>query len=102
MSSPAGISSLGPRVAVSVGMTVREMLDLIGAGALLALAIRWLLRLDVRWHWAVCIGAVSLLLQPWLSLHFGPRVLAEGGADILVGTLVAMALLGIAQVIGDH
>lgn len=79
-------------------MTGRELLDAACMGAMIALAMRWLFRLDVELHWAVCIGAFSLLLEPWLSLHFGPGAALRAPSDLLMGTVVATAFLGVAQV----
>jgi hypothetical protein len=59
--------------------------------------VRWVFRLDVELHWAVCIGAASLLLEPWLSLHFGPRAGGRSIADLGAATVVALALLGAAR-----
>ena len=64
----------------------------------MAVVLRWLFRLDVGLNWAVCIGAVSLLLEPWLTLHLGPHVSTRSISELAMGTVVAMALLGIAQV----
>lgn len=79
-------------------MDLRDVLDVACTGAMLAVVLRWLFRLDVELHWAVCIGAVSLLLEPWLTLHLGPHVSASSMSELAMGTVVAMAFLGIAQV----
>jgi hypothetical protein len=82
-------------------MDIRDLFDIACTGAMLAVVLRWLLRLDVELHWAVCIGAASLLLEPWLSLHFGPHAAGRSLADLLMGTVVALALLGVAQVVRE-
>jgi hypothetical protein len=78
-------------------MDIRNLFDIACTGAMLAVVVRWLFRLDVELHWAVCIGAASLLLEPWLSLHFGPH--AGGGTvmQLATATIVALALLGAAR-----
>jgi hypothetical protein len=80
-------------------MDLRDVLDVACAGAMLAVVLRWLFRLDLELHWAVCIGAVSLLLEPWITLHLGPHVSGSSVSELVMGTVVAMALLGIAQVL---
>lgn len=79
-------------------MDLRALLDIGCTGAMLAVALRWILRLDVELHWAVCIGAASLLLEPWLSLHFGPHPAGRTITDLAIGTVCALIFLGIAQV----
>ncbi len=83
-------------------MTAHDILDITSQGAMLAVVVRWLFHLDVELHWAVCISAASLLLQPWLSLHFGPLVAVNALPDVLMGAAVALALIGIAQVLSSH
>jgi hypothetical protein len=83
-------------------MSMHEMLEVAGAGAMVALVIRWVLNLSVELHWTLCIGAASLLLQSWLGLHFGMSPLSHGAPHVLGGTIVAAALLGVAQVMRDH
>lgn len=83
-------------------MDFRDFLDIAGSGAILAVVVRWLFRLDVELHWAVCIGTASLLLEPWLSLHFGPHVPGRTVTDLVMGTVLVMAFLGVAQVMRDH
>jgi hypothetical protein len=79
-------------------MDLRDVLDVACTGAMLAVVARWLFRLDLELHWAVCIGAVGLLLEPWMTLHLGPHVSASSVSELAMGTVVAMAFLGIAQV----
>jgi len=78
------------------------MLNVAGAGAMVALLIRWALNLSVAWHWTVGIGALSLLLQPWLGLHLGMSSLHDRLPEVLGGVILAAALLGVAEVIRDH
>jgi hypothetical protein len=66
---------------------------------MLAVVVRWMFRLDLELHWAVCIGAVGLLLEPWMTLHLGPHVSLSSVSELAMGTVVAMALLGIAQIV---
>lgn len=79
-------------------MDIRDVLDVACTGAVLAVVVRWLFRLDLELHWAVCIGAVGLLLEPWITLHLGPRVSSGSVTELAVGTVIAIAFLGIAQV----
>jgi hypothetical protein len=83
-------------------MGIRDLLDVGCTGAMLAVVLRWVLRLDVELHWAVCIGATSLLLEPWLSLHFGPQATAPTVSDLAVGTGVALAFLAVAQAVQER
>lgn len=78
-------------------MDLRDVLDIVCTGATLAVVVRWLFRLDLELHWAVCIGAVGLLLEPWITLHLGPHVSVSSMSELAMGTVVAMAFLGIAQ-----
>lgn len=87
---------------IAMNMMVREIWDLMAVGAMLAVALRWLLNLDIKLLWAGCIGAVSALLQPWVTLDFGLFVSPHLLPDIVLGGAVAAALFAVAQVIGDH
>jgi len=80
-------------------MTAAEIIDLTSQGAMLAVVLRWLFRLDVELHWAACLGALSLLLQPWLNVHAGPRAVENTLVDLFAGAVVALALIGIVQVL---
>jgi hypothetical protein len=62
--------------------------------------LRWVLRFDVELHWAVCIGAAGLLLEPWLSLHFGPHVDGRSGAALAAATVVSLGFLAVARMVG--
>jgi uncharacterized membrane protein YeaQ/YmgE (transglycosylase-associated protein family) len=79
-----------------------ELLDEGCTGATLAVVLRWLLHLDVGVHWAACVGAAGSLLGPWLQMQFGPMVAAYSFFDVVGGAVVAMALLGIAQVLRTY
>jgi uncharacterized membrane protein len=66
---------------------------------MLAVVLRWVFQLDVELHWAACLGALSLLLQPWLNLHGGPPAVENTLVDLFAGAVVALALIGIVQVL---
>lgn len=68
---------------------------------MLAVIVRWFFHFELDMHWAVCIGAVSLLLQPWLSIHFGPGLTAYPFRHLLLGTGLAVALMSIIELIHD-
>jgi hypothetical protein len=80
-------------------MDMRDLLDIGCTGAMLAVVLRWLLRLDVELHWAVCIGAAGLLLEPWLSLHFGPHLAGRSVENLTTATIVALAIFGGARML---
>jgi hypothetical protein len=80
-------------------MTMHEIIDVAGAGAMLALVIRWALNLSVEWHWTACIGAASLLLQQWLGPRLGLTTPAHGVAEVLAGAILSYAALAAAEVI---
>jgi len=83
-------------------MSAREIFDVMGQGTLLAVAIRWLFNLDIELHWAAAIGSVSLLLQPWLTLHYGPLMQVHTLPEMAMSAVVALALLGAAQVLASR
>ncbi len=69
---------------------------------MLAVGLGWLFDLDVDVQWAACLGPASLLLQPWLSLHFGPLLTTHAFPDLVMGGAVAAAFLGIAQAMSNR
>jgi hypothetical protein len=78
------------------------MWDLMVVGALVALALRWLLRIDVKPQWAVCAGAAIAVLQPWVTMTFGSLLSYNSLPSIFLGGGVAAALLAAVQSISNH
>ncbi len=78
-----------------------ELLDLACGGALLALAVRWLLNLDLALLWTAGLGALSAMIQP----HLGGSVafVASGSLvpDLVMGGGLTVAVLAVAQFIRD-
>lgn len=48
-------------------MTWMDVLDLACTGAMLGAFAKWVLQLDIQLHWAVGLGILALLLQPWFD-----------------------------------
>jgi hypothetical protein len=74
-------------------MTAADFLDIGCAAAMLAVALRWLFRFDVELHWSVCVCALSLLIEPWVSTQFGPIVSNRAISDLLIAALLATMTL---------
>ncbi len=83
-------------------MTEYLVWDLVVAGAMLGLALRWLLRLDVELHWAACTGAAVMLLQPWVITNVGTLVSSTSLPGIFFGGGVAAALFAAVQFLNSH
>ena len=83
-------------------MTGYAMWDLIVVGAVLGLALRWLLRLDVQLHWAACAGAAVVVLQPWVTMNVGSLVSSATLPSIFFGGGVAAALVAAVQSLNSH
>ena len=83
-------------------MTGLELLDLGCEGGVLAVALRWLLRLNIELPWVVCLGAISLLLQPLLGTHIGLAALESTVPNLVMGGAVTVAFLGVAQVLRGY
>ncbi len=83
-------------------MIAYGMWDLMVVGAMVALALRWLLRIDVSPQRAACAGAAIALLQPWVTLTFGSLLSFNSLPSIFLGGGVAAALLAAVQSISNH
>jgi hypothetical protein len=80
-------------------MTLHEVLEIGCLGALIAVVIRWLFQLDVSLIWAVSIGAVSLLVQPWINPGFAQLTSPPGATEMAIGAGLSLAFLGVVQLI---
>ena len=78
-----------------------ELLDLAFGGAMLALAVRWLLNLNLALLWTACLGALSATIEPYLGGSVG--FVASGSAvpELVMGGGVTVAVLSVAQIIRD-
>ena len=79
-----------------------EPFNVIGAGAVFAVVLRWLLKLEVAVVRAAGIGAVSCGLIPLIRLHLVPPLSMGSSADFALGAAVACWLLVIAHSINTH
>ena len=80
-------------------MAITELLNLSCSGAALALAVRWLLSLEVTAGWAACIGVLGASVHRSLSLPFDWTATVYGLPQLLMTAVVILALLAMAQVI---
>lgn len=79
-----------------------ELISSACQGALLAITVRWLFRLDVSFTMAICVGIVSRLSGVWAleelaspdAVHFVPSALMTVSATI--------ASLGVMQLMRGH
>ena len=69
----------------------------VGAGAVFAVVLRWLLKLEVAVVRAAGIGAVSCGLIPLIRLQLVPPLSICSSADFALGAVVACWLLVIAH-----
>lgn len=99
-------SPVAARMALACGLPRRrgmnetgDFLNLAGVGSALAIALRWLFRLDVEIHWTVGAGAASLAMQPWLQQNVWGHTVGQSGPmlEFAIGTTLLLAMLGILQ-----
>jgi len=83
-------------------MTQYAVWDLIVVGAMVGLALRWLLSLEVELHWAACAGAAVMLLQPWATATLGTLAASGSLPSLFFGGGVAAAVLAAVQSINSH
>jgi hypothetical protein len=76
-----------------------EWLSFMFEGAVIALAARSLLNLDVDAAWAACIGGFGRLLEPWLVHQTHPSVATQAWADMTMTGVIVLALLGVTQML---
>ena len=76
--------------------------DLVVVGAILGMAMRWLLRVNVQLHWAAVAGAAVMLLQPWVTMNVSTLVSSTSLPSVLCGGGVAAALFAAVQSINGH
>lgn len=80
-------------------MAITELLSMGCCGAFLAVAVRWLLHLEVPIGWAACIGAVSASAHHSLGAPLGAAVTVCWLPQLFMSLAVTVAILGVAQVI---
>lgn len=78
-------------------MNGQELMNVAAIGASVGLGLRWLLSLDVALLWALGIGAGSWLLIPVIRAGLELSIVAGPTADCVLGAMVAVAALGVAQ-----
>ena len=83
-------------------MVLDGMWNIMVAGAVVALAVRWLLRINVTPQWAACAGVTIALLAPWATETFGYLVTSNALPSLFLGGGVAAALLAAVQSISNH
>lgn len=80
-------------------MVISGVVSLAASGALLAIVVRWLLQLDVAIGWTACVGAVSLAMQPWLNDYLGLASSAYSVPQMVMASVLIVAVLGITEII---
>jgi hypothetical protein len=85
----------------SVSMTDYALWDLIVAGAMLGLAIRWVLGVNIQPQWAAGVGVAVMLLQPW-TMSFGVFFSSTSLPSLFFGGGVAAAVFAAIQSINSH
>jgi hypothetical protein len=80
-------------------MDPQQMVEPVCYGVLIAVAIRWLLSLEVGLKLTILVGALSLLFTPWLRIQLGVPAVDGVSPDTLAGVVINGAALGISQLL---
>jgi hypothetical protein len=73
-------------------MTIEEVVWLLVSGAALGVAARFFLALDIRFHTAVYLGVLALLVGPWAIRHMGAFFAKGTTFDFVMGAVVALVM----------
>ena len=77
-------------------------LDTAGYGTIAAILVRWLLGVDVGLHWTLALGAMTAVIQPWMTYYLGPVTPLIIVPELISIAIVPTALLGAVLVIRGY
>jgi len=87
---------------MTITATPPELLAIVCMGALVGVAVRWILGLSLSLHWAVVLGVAMVLLKPWFSTHMERLLNNPDPASLVVAGGAVVALLSVAQAVGGR
>jgi hypothetical protein len=79
-----------------------ELISSACQGALLAIAIRWVFRLDVSFSVAICVGILSRLFGVWALEQLTSPDAVHVVSTALMTISATAALLGVMQLMRGH
>jgi hypothetical protein len=74
-------------------MTIEEVVWLLVSGAALGIAARFFLALDIRFHTAVYLGVLALVVGPWAVRRMGIVFANWTTFDFVIGAVLALVLV---------
>lgn len=75
-----------------------QWVSLMFEGAMVALLARWLLSFEVDHAWAVCIGALGRIFEPWVVHQTYPSVAQQPWSDATMTGVIVVAVLAAMQI----
>jgi hypothetical protein len=77
-------------------------LDTVGYGTIAAILVRWLLGVDVGLHWTLFAGAITAVVQPFMTYYLGPVTPLILIPELVSIAIVPTAMLGAILVIRGY
>jgi hypothetical protein len=78
-------------------MTIEEVVWLLTTGAALGAAARFFLALDIKFHTAVYLGVLVLVVGPWAMRHMSVVLAKWTTFDFVMGAVGALVMATVAR-----